>query len=583
MGTAIPIAEMTFVVVDIETTGSVPGRDAITEIAAIRVQNGQITERFQQLVNPQQPIPPFIQELTGIRPDMVADAPTIDQVMPAFWDFLGDGVFVAHHVPFDFKFLNTVTKSLLGDELSNPQLCTCRLARKLLPTLKRKNLDSVSDHFGITIHDRHRALGDAEATAQILIAFLAMLEEEGITTMGRLMNYHQRGSKKYGSYKIPYPEHRISSVSQQPGVYLMRDDQGEILYIGKAKNLRKRLKSYFTGFQNQPAKVQELMQQVTDIETRILGSELEALLEEAHLIKAHQPYYNRQIKNYRTFPFLKITLQEPYPRLSVTYDIENDDALYFGPYQRKRHLATMVEALCKVFQLRACSDKVFHTHQNKGVPCMAYQIGTCTGPCASLISIEDYHAQVQEIVNFLEGRVSELTAKMIAKREAYSAEMAFEKAQQIHDRLLDLLKLQSNTRFLAQAVHQNHMLLALPDRDPPRSLLLYVYKGRPIQKQVFDPRTDDVDSITERVAMIQRMLSASAETKRDIIHQRELEEIRIIASWLRNPDRDDTVTMWDLTRPFSELTREIQAYVMQCQASLGDDWPVHPMALIDSQ
>jgi DNA polymerase III subunit epsilon len=560
MGKAIPLSQVTFVVVDIETTGSIPEKHAILEIGAVKVRGGQIIERFETLVNPGMDIPEFIQGLTGITPQMVEHAPAIAEVMPAFWDFLGDGIFVAHYAPFDFRFLNSVTKRLLGEGLSNPQVCTCRMARKLLPGLKRKNLDSVSGYFDIVVENRHRAMGDADATALILLEFLEMLEDMEITTLSKLLDYHQKGGKRYGDLKVPYPEHRTNDFPQRPGVYLMRDEKGEILYIGKAKNLRKRVKSYFSNLYRQPHKVQELMQQVMDIETRILGSELEALLEEAYLIKQHQPYYNKQIKNFRNFPFLKVSVHEPFPQITVTMDIEDDGALYFGPYKRKRHLASMVDSLCRVFQLRNCSDTMFKRHQKLDTPCMSYEIGTCAGPCVRKITLEDYRVQVQEIVNFLEGRVSELTQRMVERRDRYAEELAFEKAKFIQDRLLELLKLQANTQYLAQAVHQNHLVILLPDREAHRTRLLYVYKGRPIYKQIFDPEYDDISCILERVAMLQQMLAANLEEKRDVIQQRELEEIRIIAHWLRHGEPDSSTRIWNLTEPYEVLTKEISAH-----------------------
>lgn len=563
MGKAIPLSEATFVVVDIETTGSIPGKHAVTELAAVKVRNGRIIDKYETLVNPEQEIPPFIQQLTGITPEMVKDAPFIQDVMPAFWDFLGDGVFVAHHVPFDFRFLNVITKNLLGDELSNVQLCTCRLARKLLPGLQKKNLDSVSRHFDITIENRHRAMGDAEATALVLIEFLKILEEEDVTTLSKALDYQKKGGKRYGSLKVPFPEHRLSDYPQNPGVYFMRNEQGEILYIGKAKNLRKRLKSYFTNLYRQPPKVQELMQQVYDIETRILGSELEALLEEAYLIKQHQPYYNRQIKNYKSFPFIKISAADPFPQLTVTPDIAFDDALYFGPYQRKRYLNTLVESLSKVFQLRICSDKEFQKYRKLGAPCMAYEIGRCSGPCAGKIALADYQFQVQEIIDFLEGRVSDLSQRMIEVRDRYAEKLQFEKAQAIQDRLLELLKLQANTQYLTQAVHQNHLLILLPDREAPRHLIIYVYKGRPIYKQVFDPRSDEIETILERIQLLQKMLKANMEDKKEVIHQTELEEIRIIAHWLRHHEPEAHEKVWNLTDSFESLSNQIYRHFGQ--------------------
>lgn len=565
-----PITETVFVVVDIETTGSLPLKDAITEIGAIKVKNGEIIDRFSALVNPQQDIPPFIQHLTGITPDMVADAPLINEVMPLFWDFLGSDVFVGHNVSFDFRFLSQQTKALIGSPLENPQLCTLRLARKLLPHLRKRNLDAVSGYFDIEIENRHRALGDAEATALVLIEFLKTLEEDGITTMAKLMHFHQKGGKRYGDMKIPFPEERLSQMPQNPGVYFMRDQKGEILYIGKAKNLRKRLQSYYSNVLRLPRKVQELIPQVFDIETRILGSELEALLEEAHLIKQHQPYYNRQIKRYRHFPFLKVSVGEPYSKLTVTTDIAADQALYFGPYVTQKQITPMAETLSHVFQLRTCTDPDFKKHQKKKQACLAYDLGRCTAPCIGAVSIAGYQAQVAEAVSFLEGDIAPLTDAMVAKREAYAEAMAFEQARQVQDRLLSLLKLQANTAFLAQAIHQNHALIVLPDRDPGRFLLLYVLKGRPFEKQVFDPSTDSIEAIVDRVETLQRLLQAPIDEKRETIAQGELEEVRILSQWLKHPIDDPRIQIWPLTADLSVINQGIHHYFAQANNVKND-------------
>jgi DNA polymerase III subunit epsilon len=568
VGRSIPLSQATFVIVDIETTGSIPAQHALMEIGAVKIMGGRVVERFQSLINPEQKIPPFIQKLTGILPEMVSQAPLLSDVLPQFWNFLGDSVFVAHNVSFDFQFLSATRRKLTGIGLENPQICTCRLSRKLLPDLRKKNLGAVSQHLDITIQDRHRAMGDAEATAQVFLKFLEMMKTEGVTTLGKLLEYQKKGGKRYGNLKVPFPEERLSEFSQQPGVYFMRNQNGEILYIGKAKNLRKRLQSYFTGLNRQPTKVQELMQQVFDIETKILGSDLEALLEESYLIKHHQPYYNRQIKNFNSFPFLKITVQDRYPRISITSDIENDQALYFGPYRRKQHLNHMVESLSKVFQLRNCADNIFHRHQSLETPCMAFEIGTCSAPCVRKISPEAYRGDVNEIIGFLEGRVTQLTQRMTEKRDQYSETLAFEKAGQIQARLLELMKLQAHTQYLAQAVHQNHFLIALPDREPSRHLLLYVYKGRPYYKQLFNPDTESVKTVLEKVTLLQEMLASHSEEHNDAIQKQELEEIRIIAHWLKNNDRDPKTQVWDLMQPYAALEMNLRNYFSRANANV---------------
>ncbi len=172
------IAATTFVVVDVETTGFSPRDGGITEIAMIKVRNGLLWEEYTTLVNPLMPIPDEITALTGIDDEMVVDAPTANEVAPAIAEFLGGGVFTAHNAPFDLGFVNSTLAKGRIERIQNPVLCTCKLARRLLPNLYSKSLGPVAQYLGIRNSQRHRAAGDAYATAQVLIRFLRRLEEE---------------------------------------------------------------------------------------------------------------------------------------------------------------------------------------------------------------------------------------------------------------------------------------------------------------------------------------------------------------------------------------------------------------------
>jgi len=187
---------MTFTVIDIETTGLSAYYHKITEISAIRF-NGKIKKEFNTLVNPEVEIPRFITKLTGIDNSMVKDAPTIDEVIPKFHKFLGSNVFVAHNATFDYNFLNFAINKHLETNLSNDKLCTCKLARRLLPDLPSKKLSSVYDHFEIINESAHRARGDALSTVKILENFLSILDEKGIKKTSDIV--------KFQSSKIPKP------------------------------------------------------------------------------------------------------------------------------------------------------------------------------------------------------------------------------------------------------------------------------------------------------------------------------------------------------------------------------------------
>ena len=189
-----PIRETDFVVVDVETTGMSSTEDRITEIAMMHVRDGTLVDEFSTLVNPLMTIPAFITDLTGIDNIMVQDAPTAREVVPYMAEFLGDSVFVAHNVPFDWGFVSQTARRERGIELTNPQLCTVRLSRKILPDLPSKSLGPVSKYLDIRIPERHRASGDAYATALVLIKYLSFLRKRfALQTIGELLRFQSTG------------------------------------------------------------------------------------------------------------------------------------------------------------------------------------------------------------------------------------------------------------------------------------------------------------------------------------------------------------------------------------------------------
>lgn len=184
--------EVSFTIIDIETTGLSKHNDKITEIAAARFRDGELVESFQTLVNPQIRIPSFITKLTGIDNELVKDAPTIDRVLPSFLDFLGDDVFVAHNATFDYGFLEHNLKLHLGKGISNERLCTRKLANRLLPELPRKRLKDLCECFDVTNSQAHRALADVHATAEVFSNFVKMLDEKGMRQVNEIIEFERK-------------------------------------------------------------------------------------------------------------------------------------------------------------------------------------------------------------------------------------------------------------------------------------------------------------------------------------------------------------------------------------------------------
>ncbi len=278
---------MKFAVVDVETTGGDPKRASITEIGIVLVEDGKATHSYQSLVRPLQSIPPTIQTLTGITNEMVADAPPFEKIAEEVGNYLDGAVFVAHHVLFDYRFVKEAFKRAGITYSANKRLCTARYARKLYPKLGKYSLAKLCSSFEVVNEQPHRALADADATAKLLVKFLSNDHAKAYETF-----FKQRSA----TLNLPYwlSKERLIELPEEPGIYRFYDKSGKLIYIGKAKNLRKRVRSYFSGDGNRVGTALVRMSHTMDIERT--GSELMASLVEDHEIRHHWPVLNKAQK-----------------------------------------------------------------------------------------------------------------------------------------------------------------------------------------------------------------------------------------------------------------------------------------------
>ncbi len=539
------LEQTVFVVVDLETAGSSPETAEIIEIGAIKLQGGEVLGSFESLLKPRGAIPTAISRITGIYPEDVAQAPPLEEVLPAFWSFIEGTVLVAHNAVFDRGFLEKAALRHLGHGLHNPDICTLRLARRLLPELPRKGLDALAIHFEVTNMARHRAMGDAQVTAHVLGELLAQAQkEEGAITLSDLLDLQQ---SRRGAFWQTIPAERLAALKgrpypKAPGVYFMEDEAGQILYIGKAKNLKTRIQSYFHQGKGHTRKVLELMRQVHRIEYTELGSELDALLMEARLIKSHMPYYNRQIKNYKSLPFIKITVGDKFPRVEVVHQMDSERAVYFGPFTAKRKLSNALEELNRVFQLRTCSDAVFRKYSLS--PCMLYDVQQCSGPCAGRISEAAYQEGVSHLMAFLQGEASAVSQRLVERRDQLAEGLRFEEAGLVQQQIFQLLNLQHRSRLLVQAVHESNCLIVLPDVSPGCFKVYVVLQGRPVGESVLSQGCppEALEELLEQVETFRRELGQKSLVPKNFAYvpKEAFEETRIIANWLHQRDVEDT-------------------------------------------
>ena len=378
-----PLREVTFVVVDLETTGGSAHDCAITEIGAVKVRGGEVLGEFQTLVNPDEPIPPFIAVLTGITDLMVASAPRIEQVLPDFLDFARGAVLVAHNAPFDVGFLRVATERLGRPWPTFGVVDTARLARRVLhrddaPDCRLSTLARV---FRSTTVPNHRALQDARATVDVLHGLIERVGNEGVQSLEELTTFSSR---------VPAALRRkrflAEGLPSAPGVYLFEDAQGRILYVGKSRNLRARVRNYFTASESR-SRMGEMVGIAERVRHIVCPTTLEAEVRELRLIAAHKPRYNRRSRFPERVLWLKLTV-EPFPRLSLVRELRDDGASYLGPFGSRRSADAAMTALHEAFPLRQCTDRLSVRRMRSA--CALFGMGRCAAPCEGRQSVAAY-------------------------------------------------------------------------------------------------------------------------------------------------------------------------------------------------
>lgn len=372
---------MLYAVVDIETTGAFAAGNGITEIS-ILVHNGTtVISSFETLINPGQEIPAYIEALTGISNEMVKNAPVFSEVAAEIYELLQDKIFVAHNVNFDFSFIRH-SLALYGYELQCKKLCTVRLSRKLLPGHASYSLGKLCTALNITLNNRHRAGGDAAATA-ILLAMLLKADTDGI-----INHTLSRGAKEQA---LPpnLARTEVDKLPVCPGVYYFKDQKGKVIYVGKAKNLKKRVCSHFTG-NNISRQRQNFLKDIYTIDFEVCGTELMAFILEAAEIKRLWPEHNRAMKRFeQKYGLYSFEDQNGYTRLGIDKYKSHTPALYsFNTLLEGHNLLRMLikeHILC---------EKLCCIQRNR-IACTAHEAGGCSGACVGKESAAAYNVRVK--------------------------------------------------------------------------------------------------------------------------------------------------------------------------------------------
>lgn len=377
-----------YAIVDIETTGGYAANNDITELAIVLHDGNRVVDRFETLIKPEKEIPYFIQVLTGIKPAMVANAPTFAEVAQEIFLWLDGNIFIAHNVNFDYSFIKHHL-SKHGFELNVNKLCTVRLARKIFPGLTSYSLGKLCAHFGIEMENRHRAGGDADATVGL---FNRMLKNNGLEHIEKFL---KKGSREqYLPQNLPKEE--IDKLPYTPGVYYFHDQKGKIIYVGKARNIKYRVRSHFSH--NGPGRQrQEFLRNIYSISFNQCGTELIAFILESIEIKRLWPQYNSSQKRFSaSFGLYVYEDRSGYLRLAIDKKKKNAPAVY--TFELLAEGRTLLNRLVKRFGL--CPKLCFiQTDHDK---CTALLLNECGGACEHLEDVDSYNQKVQSAIDSLD-------------------------------------------------------------------------------------------------------------------------------------------------------------------------------------
>jgi DNA polymerase III subunit epsilon len=447
-----PLVDVEFVVLDLETTGGSPANDRITEVGAVKIRGGEVIGTFQTLVNPGVSIPPLISALTGITDPMVADEEPIEVVLPCLLEFIGRAVLVAHNASFDRRFVQANLERHGYQRLANRVVCTARLARKLLPRDEVPNvrLATLAAYLGSTVAPCHRALTDARATVDVFHALLELAGSYGVLALEDLIEFPS--ARAGANFK---KVHLADRLPRCPGVYLFRDAAGRVLYVGKAKDLRTRVRSYFSG--DGRVKIADLLRELAAIDHHPCATELEASVREVRLIQHHRPRYNRRGRNPERYCYLKLT-RERFPRLSVVRRVQADGARYLGPFGSAGQAELVKAAIEDALPLRRCTMRI--GARGGGSACVLLELGRCLGPCTGAVAQERYGALVATLEGALDGDPEPILGPLRRRMAGYAADQRYEQAAGARDRLEALTRALAEARRAAALATADEIILA---------------------------------------------------------------------------------------------------------------------------
>lgn len=422
--------DTTLVVVDLETTGGSATNDRITEIGAVKIRGGEVLGEFATLVDPGLPIPPQIVALTGITEAMVYDAPRIDEVLPSFIEFARGSILVAHNARFDMSFLRQNALRLHLQWPFSATLCTVTMARRILgrdeaPTVR---LSALADLFDVTVRPTHRALDDARATVEVFHHLLERVGNQGVQSYRELTRYLPRTDPRLRAKR-----HLADRIPARPGVYLFRGPSDEVLYVGTASDLRRRVRSYFSGADPR-RRIGEMVMLAERVDHVECAHALEAGVRELRLLAAHAPAYNRRSTQPHRGWWVTLS-NERFARLRVA---RTPGEISIGPIGKRTTATAIADLIAHAAGLRTCTTRLgaTATHHWCRLPDDGGRVvGGCAAASTRPQTLPDYLPSVTSVVDLILGRSDTILERLSQRLDVVSDAQMYETAARHRDRM----------------------------------------------------------------------------------------------------------------------------------------------------
>jgi excinuclease ABC subunit C len=324
----------------------------------------------------------------------------------------------------------------------------------------------------------------------------------------------------------------LKNVPEKPGVYIMKDEAGEIIYVGKAVVLKNRLRQYFQSLSGQTPKVQAMVPRIKRFEYIVTDSELEALILECNLIKKHKPRFNILLKDDKSYPYIKITLNEEYPRILMTRRFEQDGARYFGPYTNAGAVKQTIDLLKKIFPIKTCA-KVLPRDIGKDRPCLNYHIYQCLAPCRGDVDSGEYRALMMDICSFLEGRQQEILRRLEKDMADAAKGLEFEKAASIRNKIISLKHISEKQKVISSALEDQDVIAFAKGPQDACIQVFFIRGGKLIGREHFLLDSPDMEEDSELMAsFVKQFYTSAAFVPGEIILQNDIDELNLIEKWL---------------------------------------------------